>query len=110
VVILWDDIRDNMLKKKNIKNNLDVIVHNKLRSYLNEQSSKLPDWVKDYSCLSDRGAMKHTTLDNQVVFILDNSNQYFFKDMYFSAYDKKTNNLIKEGSWECVNGKITYNK
>jgi uncharacterized protein YjbJ (UPF0337 family) len=101
-----DDIRDNMLKNKNIKNNLDVIVHNKLRSYLNEQSSKLPSWVKGYPCLSDRGTMKHTTSDDQVVFLLDSSNQYFFKDMYFSAYDKKTNNLIREGSWECVNGKL----
>jgi hypothetical protein len=88
-----------------MKNNIEKIIHNTLRTYLNEQTSGLPDWTKNYPCLSDRGTMNKTTSNDQVVFFLENGNMFFYGNNRFFYYDK-SNKEKGRGSWDCKNGKL----
>ena len=80
-----------------MKNNIEKIIHNTLRTYLNEQTSGLPDWTKNYPCLSDRGTMNKTTSNDQVVFFLENGGNWYSLD--YNAQTKtadehlQTNNI-----------------
>ena len=65
----------------------------------------LPTWTTNYPCLSDRGTIKKTTLDNQVKYqSSDGDNEFFFKSFYYQ-FNGKDGKKIK-GTWECKNGAL----
>jgi hypothetical protein len=66
--------------------------------------STLPDWVKQYTCLSDIGKVDKTTDENQVVGYGDDVFLFFFKNKTF-IYEKKDKTQIK-GTWDCVNNNL----
>lgn len=93
-----------------MKNNIEKIIHNTLRLYLNEeltsnQKFELPDWTKNYPCLSDRGTMVKSKKDDRVLFILQKNTQIFFKNNRFINFDE-SNKELGRGKWECKNGKL----
>ena len=70
----------------------------------NTLDSTLPDWTKQYTCLSDIGKVDKTTNENQVVGYGDDVFLFFFKDKTF-IYEKKDKSQIK-GTWDCVSNNL----
>ena len=70
----------------------------------NSLDSTLPDWTKQYTCLSDIGKVDKTTNENQVVGYGDDVFLFFFKDKTF-IYEKKDKSQIK-GTWDCVSNNL----
>jgi hypothetical protein len=70
----------------------------------NTLDSTLPDWTKQYTCLSDIGKVDKTTNENQVVGYGDDVFLFFFKNKTF-IYEKKDKSQIK-GTWDCVSNNL----
>jgi hypothetical protein len=70
----------------------------------NNLVSSLPDWTKQYTCLSDIGKVDKTNDENQVVGYGDDVFLFFFKDKTF-IYEKKDKSQIK-GTWDCVSNNL----
>jgi len=79
-------------------------ISDKVSSTNNNLVSSLPDWTKQYPCLSDIGKVDKTNDENQVVGYGDDVFLFFFKDKTF-IYEKKDKSQIK-GTWDCVSNNL----
>ena len=79
-------------------------ISDKVSGTNNNLVSSLPDWTKQYPCLSDIGKIDKTNNENQVVGYGDDVFLFFFKDKTF-IYEKKDKSQIK-GTWDCVSNSL----
>jgi hypothetical protein len=102
---LKNDYNLNIGEYNDFEKRLSGIVNPPPNPNQQTQTSGLPTWTTNYPCLSDRGTIKKTTLDNQVKYqSSDGDNQFFFKSFYYQ-YNKKDGQRIR-GTWECRNGTL----
>jgi hypothetical protein len=102
---LKNDYNLNLGEYDDFEKRLSGIVNPPPNPNQQTQTSGLPTWTTNYPCLSDRGTIIKTTLDNQVKYkSSDGDNEFFFKSFYYQ-FNSKDGKKIR-GTWECKNGTL----